>query len=105
MRETLIILGTFLPAIGLAATAVVATATRGARRWTVLAGLPALTSVACWMVIDPVWSNGNLLAAAVYMSFFVTMLIYYPVLAVVGVVLSVKASRDRAQRSSLRSPG
>ena len=93
MRETLVILGTFLPAIGLAATALVATATRGARRWTALAGLPALTSVACWMIIDPVWSNGNLLAAAVYMSFLVTMLIYYPVMAAVGVVWYVKADK------------
>jgi hypothetical protein len=86
MRESLILLGTFLPFIGIGATALLAVATRGPTRWMILTGLPAVTLGVCWFVMGPVWSNGNLLAAAIYMTYVGLLLTYYPVLVVVGAI-------------------
>ena len=76
MRESLVLLGTFLPFIGIGATALLAATTRGMHRWMILAGLPAVTFGLCWLVMGPVWRNGNLLAAAIYMTYFAALLTY-----------------------------
>lgn len=86
MRDSLVVVGTLLPVLGIGATALLAATTNGSTRWVILAGLPAITVALCWLAIDPVWSNGNLLAAAVYLSFFVALLAYYPLLMVAGAV-------------------
>lgn len=86
MRESLILLGTFLPVIGIGVTALLAVVTRGVARWAILTGIPALTLVLCWLVMDPVWSNGNLLAAAIYMTYVGALLTYYPLLVAAGVL-------------------
>ena len=86
MRNSLVLVGTLLPVLGIGATALLAAATNGTTRWVILVGLPAITVALCWLAIDPVWSNGNLLAAAVYLSYFVALLAYYPLLMVAGAV-------------------
>ena len=98
MRESLVIAGTLLPVVGIGATALLATATSGMTRWMILTGLPALTLALCWLVIDPVWNNGNLLAAVVYMSYVVALLVYYPLLMVASAVTYYRTGRCLPQR-------
>ncbi len=87
MSPWLIVLGTFLPLIGVAITAVLGRALRRTQRWTALWLVPALTALLCWLSISPVFENGNLLAAAIYLTYFVALFLYYPVLLVVYVIL------------------
>jgi hypothetical protein len=84
LRAIAVILGTFLPIIGLGLTAFIASATRGMLRWTSLVILPGLISLLCWWAIEPVWRDGNLLAAVIYIAFFVALIAYYPILMVMG---------------------
>jgi len=84
LRAIGVILGTFLPIIGLGLTAFIASATRGILRWTTLFILPGLISLLCWWAIEPVWRDGNLLAAVIYIAFFVALIAYYPILMVMG---------------------
>ena len=93
MREGLVLFGTALPLIGIGVTVLLVCLTQGVTRWIVLTGLPALTLLFCWLVIEPIWRDGNLLAAAIYMSYFVATSVYYPILAAVGVVAYRRASR------------
>lgn len=94
MRETLVVVGTLLPVIGIGATALLAGVTQGATRWMILTELPAFTLALCWLAVDPVWSDGNLLAAALYLSYFVGLVAYYPLLCVVGAVTYRRAKRS-----------
>lgn len=96
MREILVLVGTFLPFIGIAATVLLAMATWGVTRWMILAGLPALTFGLCWLVMGPVWQDGNLLAAAIYLTYFAALLSYYPLLAVAGIVSYRRSSYLRS---------
>lgn len=81
LAPLLVILGTFLPVLGIAFTFVAARRARGALRWCLLAGLPAATLLACWWAAEPVMRDGNLLAATVYLLYALSLILYYPALA------------------------
>ena len=104
MRESLVIVGTLLPVVGIGATALLTAVTSGMTRWMILTGLPALTLALCWLAIDPVWNNGNLLAAVIYMSYIVALLIYYPLLMAAGALAYYRTRRRLPQTSSGQHP-
>ena len=75
-------IGTYLPLIGIALTILLAWFNRGATRGAALVVIPALTLIACWFLADEVAQQGSDRAFALYMSYVVTLVFYYPVLAV-----------------------
>ena len=82
----LVIVGTFLPLIGTGLTVLLASISHGIFRWSILFILPILTMLICWMIIDVVWKDGNMLAAALYMIYVVVLFIYYPILTIFGLI-------------------
>ncbi|MDJ0657168.1 MAG: hypothetical protein QNJ40_23615 [Xanthomonadales bacterium] len=74
--------GTYLPLIGIALTIVLAWINRGPTRAAALIVIPALTLIACWWLAEEVARQGPGRAFALYMSYVVTLVFYYPVLAV-----------------------
>ena len=91
------ILGTFLPVLGVVATVVLAAASRARVRWSVLVLLPALVALLRDRELAPVvWHDGNLLAAVVFMLYYVGLFLYYPTLLIVGGVAWVRRRRVEA---------
>ena len=79
------LLGTFLPVLGVVATVIAAVATRGWKRWTALIVTPALTFVIATIFASEIARDGNLLFAALYLTFLLSLIAFYPVLLIIGV--------------------
>ena len=88
-----VILGTFLPLLGIAVTLLAARRAQGPLRWGLLAGVPAATLLACWLAAGPVMRGGNLLAATLYLLYALSLVLYYPALAVLMIVAWRRAQR------------
>jgi hypothetical protein len=82
------LLGTFLPLIGAGLTVILANIFKGNIRWTILFGLPALTMLLCWVWASIIWQDGNMLAAALFFIYLASLIIYYPVLIVSGLIIA-----------------
>ena len=82
------LLGTVLPLLGTGLTVILASVFKGHIRWAILFGLPALTMLLCWVWADFIWQNGNMLAAALFFIYMASLIIYYPVLIVSGLVIA-----------------
>jgi hypothetical protein len=86
LDQTLIILGTLLPLLGTGLTMILASIFRGILRWISLFFIPALTMMFCWVGAGFIWQNGNMLAAALFYIFLISLFIYYPILVVAGLI-------------------
>jgi len=86
--KILSLLGTFLPLIGTGLTVILASIFKGKIRWTILFGLPALTMALCWIWASFIWQDGNMLAAALFFIYMASLIIYYPVLIISGVIIA-----------------
>ncbi len=85
--QILIILGTFLPIAGSGLTIFLASIFEGKLRWISLVIIPAVTMLLCWIWAGFIWQNGNMLAAALFYVYFISLIIYYPILLVSGLVI------------------
>lgn len=77
-----IFFGTYLPLIGIAATVLLAWLNRGSTRTAALVAIPALTLIACWWLAEDVARLESNRAMALYLSYVVTLVFYYPALAI-----------------------
>jgi hypothetical protein len=89
-----VLLGTFLPFIGLGATLVAALVLRGIWRWAALVCIPMATLALCYLIAEPVMRDGNLLAAVTFVSLYLFLCVYYPVLGIVAIALWVRRRRQ-----------
>jgi len=94
-------LGTFLPLFGAIATAIVAALTTGWKRWTALMAIPAATLALTTVYADVIARDGNLLFAALYLSYLLALVVYYPVLAILG----AKKWLDARRKANARATG
>ncbi|MGB7859312.1 MAG: hypothetical protein WBM90_02315 [Acidimicrobiia bacterium] len=85
------LVGTFVPVIGMIATVVVAALTSGRVRWIALLTIPAATVALCLLIAEEVGRDGNLLFVAFLALLYVVVIVYYPVLAVVGLFKWLKS--------------
>lgn len=105
MRDLLKIFGTLLPFAGLALTLVLAAATRGLRRWLVLALVPLATFAVCYTFAKAIAYNGNMLFVALFSLLVVLLAVYYPCLLLAGIIVWLRHRKaDVAQRHSVSSP-
>lgn len=81
----LTVIGTFLPLIGVVATAVFGRITSGRVRWIVLVSLPAITLAASFVIAPEVGKDGNLLFVLLLLGLAVALTVYYPVLVVIAI--------------------
>lgn len=88
-----IVVGTFLPVLGLGGTFAAAVVVRGLWRWAVLVVGPAVTAASCYAIAEPVMRDGNLLAAVTFILLYLFLLVYYPVLGIVGVAIWIRRRR------------
>ena len=93
-------LGTFLPLLGVFATAIVAALTTGWKRWTALLVTPAATFALTTVYADVIARDGNLLFAALYILFLLALVVYYPVLAILGAKKWLDARREATARAA-----
>lgn len=77
-------LGTFLPVLGALGTVIGAVVTTGWKRWTALIVTPAVTLVITTTFASEIARDGNLLFAVLYLLFLLSLLVYYPVLLIIG---------------------
>lgn len=94
------LLGTFLPLLGAVATAIVAALTTGWKRWIALVAIPAATIALTTVYADVIARDGNLLFAALYLSFLLALVVYYPVLAILGTKKWWDARREANARAT-----
>lgn len=87
LASILVLVGSFLPLIGMGLTIILSTVTHGLARWLVLVFLPLVTLAISWLTAGYVWRDGNLLAAGLYTIYIVALMFYYPVLGVCGLVI------------------
>lgn len=78
------LIGTFLPVIGVFATIIVAGVTTGWKRWCALILVPAITLVIVLYGGGEIARDGNMLFALLFVLFVLALLVYYPILFVVG---------------------
>jgi hypothetical protein len=97
LETILVLVGTFLPIFGSGLTILLALITHGVTRWVILAVVPGVTLLVCWNIIDSVWQNGNMLAAAIFLAYVIALYIYYPVLILTGLYLYWKKKRANAK--------
>jgi len=89
-----ILLGTFWPVLGMALVAFLAIFIRKARWWILFLG-PIVVMVPCFVFGNVIGQNGNLLFIALFLSLLAGLCIYYPVLAVTGLIVFYRRSRAR----------
>jgi hypothetical protein len=82
-----ILIGTLLPLLGTGLTIILANIYDGKIRWISLFLIPALTMVICWVWADAIWQNGNMLAAALFFIYMISLVIYYPLLIISAVII------------------
>ncbi|NNE37945.1 MAG: hypothetical protein HKN08_06530 [Gammaproteobacteria bacterium] len=93
--QILIILGTFLPLLGTGLTIILARMFTGRLRWLSLFIIPALTMVFCWVWAGFIWRDGNMLAAALFFIYLISLVIYYPILIVSALIMLKNNNRAR----------
>ncbi len=87
----LIVIGTFLPIIGVILTVVLALKLPpGRKRWMVLFGVPLITLLLCCVFGRQIAYDGNLLFAVIFGGFALMLFFYYPVLIVAAIVGAMK---------------
>lgn len=92
----LVVAGTFLPVLAAGITVLLARGLRGGRRWAALGLVPGAGGGLMFAVAPPVMENGNLLAAVLFLLYWVALALYYPALLVTaGLVLRQRRARDR----------
>lgn len=91
------LLGTFLPLYGIGLTVIAFVFTKP-EKWkaVVLVVGPLLTLVVCYYLADPIFENGNMLAAVVFTVYFVSLYLYYPALIVVWIIRRRKKSKQES---------
>jgi hypothetical protein len=94
----LVLLGTFVPVIGIGITLVLGFALTGKKRWMAFWIVPILTLGICVLIAKPVAYNGNLLFAALFGLLFVGLFIYYPVLLVISLIVFLKKRKQDNQK-------
>lgn len=99
------LVGTFLPLFGVIATGILAAVTTGWRRWTALVAIPAATYALTTVYADVIARDGNLLFAALYLSFLLALVVYYPVLAILGAKKWLDARREATARAAATGRG
>ena len=102
LSPELVLAGTVLPVIGVVAVAVLGFAlpTPGARQAALAAGPLALAAL-LWWLCPAVFHGGNMLAAALYLLYWIGCALYYPILALVLVV----RARCRARPTTAAEAG
>lgn len=88
------LIGTFLPVIGVFATIIVAGVTAGWKRWSALTLIPAITLAIMVFGGGDIARDGNMLFALLFILFVLAVLVYYPILFVVGLrkLMSARAA-------------
>lgn len=91
----LVLLGTFVPIIGIGMTFVLGLALTGWKRWLAFWVVPILTLGICFMIGGQVADNGNLLFAALFGIFLVGLFLYYPILSIISVIAFLKRRKTK----------
>jgi len=89
----LVVIGTFLPVLGVVLTALLATILRHWWRLAALILTPLLTYALCNYFANAIAENGNMLFVALLSVYMVTLCIYYPGLLIVGIIFYGKRFR------------
>ncbi|MEZ5359541.1 MAG: hypothetical protein R3F48_12045 [Candidatus Zixiibacteriota bacterium] len=99
IKAVLILFGTFLPLLSFVITAALGYKFEGQRRWIALLVTPVLTMLPCYLFLDAIAANGNLLFAVTFGFAVLVYIIYYPVLLIVRIALSIRDKRKRPLRA------
>jgi hypothetical protein len=94
VSRVLLLLGTFLPVLGMALTFLLAAMMRpGTGRALVLLAGPAATLAVCFLFARPIGANGNMLFIALLMILWVSLCAYYPILIAVWAIRAFRRRR------------
>lgn len=93
LRRILLVVGTFLPVLGVILTVCLGVVLQRRRRAAALVLTPLLTYGLCDYFAGPIAANGNLLFVALLGVYMVALCIYYPVLLIAGSVIYCRKYR------------
>lgn len=97
VEQILLVAGTFLPLIGILATALLAIVLQKWWRLAALVLVPVLFFGLSNYYAPQVGANGNMLFVAIFGVYMVVLAIYYPALLIAAVILWLR--RDRVDAS------
>jgi positive regulator of sigma E activity len=89
-HDFLILVGTFVPVIGIALTVILGITLKHRWRSAALVLVPALTLLLSWRVADILGENGNLLFVTLLLLATVGAFVYYPTLIIIWLVVTFR---------------
>ena len=87
IRPVFILIGTFWPLAGVLLALFIASLLSGWQRWLMLFAGPVLFLAPCYIFFEEIGYNGNMLFVALMGLVFALAFLYYPLLAITGLVL------------------
>ena len=87
------LLGSFFPIIAIIITIVFGIFFSGSKRWLVLFFLPISVLLIEFLFADQIFYGGNLLATVIFGIYMMGLFIYYPILIIMAITVSVKNRR------------